>query len=102
MYLNSKATAALIGRSIFTLQRARYDRPDLDMPPACRVGSRGVGYPLADLLRWARRRREHLHWDDLPASYALPAAQAHADAGLPLPAALAAAVGRVPLSADHT
>jgi hypothetical protein len=102
MYLNTKATAALIGRSIFTLQRARHDRPDLDMPPACRVGSRAVGYPLPDLLRWARRRGQHLRWADLPVRYALPAAQAHADAGLPLPAALAAAVGRVPLSADHT
>lgn len=102
MHLNTRTTAALIGRSKYTLQRARHDRPDLDMPPSQKVGKRSVVYAVPDVLGWAKRRGVRLDWEDLPLCYVLPAVRAHRDAGLPLPAALAAAMRRAPLSADHT
>lgn len=96
--LNAKVVAGLTGRSIYTLQRARHDRPDLHMPPHVRTGTRGVGYRLDQLLAWARYRDVWLHWQDLPLRFVLPAMQAHQRAGLPVPPGLRL---RVALSPGH-
>lgn len=93
--LSAKATAALIGRSANTLLRARHDRPDLDMPTARRVGSRGVAYMLDDVIDWAERRGLPLHWSALPVSYALASADAFDAAGLDVPADLRTTLSRV-------
>lgn len=96
--LNSKTVAGLIGRSIYTLQRARHDRDDLHMPPHVRHG-RSVRYPLAALLDWARWRDVRLHWEHLPWRYVLPAMHAHETAGVPLPVGLRLRL-RLPLPLD--
>ena len=83
--LNSKATAELLGVSISTLQHARCNRPDLDMPPARLVGARSVGYALGDILRWAERRKFLLRWQHIPTRYVLGAADAYAAAAMPTP-----------------
>ena len=93
--VNTRVAAGLIGLSHFTLQRARHDRPDLRMPEAIRVGSRGIRYSLMGLHDWAAARGEPLHWVDVPLSVALPAFDALAAAGLQVPGDLAALAGRV-------
>ncbi len=85
----------MVGRSKWTLIRARTDRFDLDMPPHVYVGKRGVRYPLSILFEWAHRRGERLDWRGVPVSFALPAFDAFTAAGLRVPADLAAVAGRV-------
>ncbi|WP_448172505.1 hypothetical protein [Rhizobacter fulvus] len=71
--VTTAVAAGLIGRSVFTLQRARCDRPDLRMPLPLRVGRRGVRYSLMELVWWCAERGERLRWLDVPTSVLLPA-----------------------------
>ena len=93
--LTTEFTAHLIGRSKFTLQRARHDRPDLRMPPCVRILPRAIRYPLSDLVLWAHHRGVTLRWSGVPLSFALPAFRAFEAEGLRVPADLAALAGRV-------
>jgi predicted DNA-binding transcriptional regulator AlpA len=93
--LSVKATSALVGRSTNTLLRARHDRPDIDMPPARRVGSRGVAYLLGDIVAWAERRGLPLHWAALPFSFLLESADAFDAEGFDVPLDLQTTLGRV-------
>jgi len=72
IWLNTATAAGLAGLSAYTLQRARHDRPDLDVPPHERRGRRGVAYPLAGVLGWSQRRGVALCWQGVPLSVALP------------------------------
>ncbi len=94
--VTTAVAAGLIGRSVFTLQRARCDRPKLRMPTPIPVGRRGVRYSLMELAFWAADRGERLRWLDVPTSVLLPAFDLFAGTeGLRVPADLAALVGRV-------
>jgi hypothetical protein len=94
--VSTKVAAGLIGRSVFTLQRARHDRADLRMPLPLRHGKRGVRYSLLELLFWSAERGERLQWLDVPASVALPAFDLLAGTeGLRVPADLAALTQRL-------
>lgn len=93
--LSVKATAALVGRSVHTLRRARHDRPDLSMPVWHRIGSRGVAYLLGDVVHWSEHRGLPLVWSALPVSYALASADAFEAAGLDVPADLQTTLARV-------
>lgn len=84
----------MIGRSVYTLQRARHDRHDLDMPQAVRIGSRAIRYGLGEIMLWAFRRRVVLDWSGIPLSFALPAYDAFDALGLQAPADLAGIVRR--------
>lgn len=95
LLLNTKTVAALIGRSVYTLQRARHDRADLQAPPHVRIGTRGVGYPLHALLGWAQAHGRTLDWTGVPLRYALPAAERYRATGAAVPAELQALRGRV-------
>ena len=94
IWLPTKVCAALVGLSVFTLQRARHDRPDLHAPPAVRIGTRTIRYALTDVLLWAYSRKVVLHWSALPFSFALPAAEGFDALGLSAPADLAGLVRR--------
>ena len=94
IWLTTEVCAGLIGRSVWTLQRARHDRLDLDMPPAVRIGSRTIRYPLTDVIFWAYRRNLALDWSGVPLSFALPAFDAFEAVGLRVPADLAGKVRR--------
>lgn len=96
MLVTTAVAAGLIGRSIWTLQRARCDQPKLRMPTPQRHGKRGVRYSLLELCFWCADRGERLRWLDVPTSVLLPAFDLFAGTdGLRVPADLAALVGRV-------
>ena len=93
--MSTAVCAGLIGRSVWTLQRARHDRVDLDMPQHVLVGKRSVRYPLSLVFEWARRRGVRLCWADCPMSVVLPVFGIYESQALRVPADLAEIAGRV-------
>ena len=102
MVLNTKTVAGPTGISVQTLKQARCNtrrsaRHDIWAPQHVHIPKRkrpAVGYSLVEVLRWSQHRDRPLCWDDVPRSVVLPAVRAHEEAGLPLPAALAAGLGQ--------
>ena len=86
--------AGLIRKSVYTLQRARHDRDDLDMPAHVIVGARSVRYPMSGVFRWALARGVRLCWAECPLSFALPVFDAYTSKAMRVPDDLAGLVRR--------